>query len=81
MPAPDRLATPAPVTAEHPMEVYIGGIDVTDDEGSSSSYQDHSRWVLDSAPAAAAKESDAGAAVTAGEDLGRPHGWKPGWTT
>ena len=41
VPAPARLATSAPVTAEQPMEVYIGGIDAASNVNGSST-EDHS---------------------------------------
>ena len=41
VPAPARLVTLAPVTAEQPMEVYICGVNTTSDKDNSSSTEDH----------------------------------------
>ena len=42
VPAPARLATLAPVTAEQPMEVYIRGIKAASDEDNSRGPEDYS---------------------------------------
>ena len=76
VPAPASLAASALVIAEQPMEVYIGGVNAASDEDNSSRTEDHSGRGYGSTPAAAKKETDAGAAATAGEDARHLRGWR-----